>query len=244
MVFAQFYAQASHLTIIIILSLLVTIISTLAYKYTTDQAKIKRLKQDIKKYQEKLKKQKDDPDKALKIQKDMMSINGQLMKESFKPLIYTFIPLILVFAWMAATLAFMPISPGESFEVSTTVDTDNLMGVLIELPEQIELLEKTTDSESREVIFSLRASEAGDFKPKIVSGDLEQEFELVISNTKRYADPVQSFNTDISQVRISHDQVKPFGDFSLFGWEPGWLGAYILLSIAFSLILRKAMGIA
>jgi uncharacterized membrane protein (DUF106 family) len=90
------FANWNPLVSILIISLFVTLISTLAYKYLTDQKGIKEAKDDIKKIQEEMKLLKSNPGKMMEKQKDLMSKNMVIMKNSFKPLIYTFIPLVII----------------------------------------------------------------------------------------------------------------------------------------------------
>ena len=49
---------------------------------------------------------------------------------------------------------------------------------------------------------------------------------------------------DIKKIEIGYNKLKPLGQkFSLFGWQPGWLGIYIILSIISSMALRKVLNI-
>ncbi|MFW5866050.1 MAG: EMC3/TMCO1 family protein, partial [Nanoarchaeota archaeon] len=78
----------------IIISLFVAFLTTLIYRYATDQQKMKSLKSSMKRYRKKISKVKDDPDKAMKLQKEMMKLNGDYMKNSFKSMIFTIVPVM------------------------------------------------------------------------------------------------------------------------------------------------------
>jgi len=85
---------------IFFVSLVLTFLITIVYKYVTNQEEMKSLKEEIKKLQEKMKLHKDDPKKAMEIQKEAMSKNMSYMMKSFKPTLITFLPLILIFSWL------------------------------------------------------------------------------------------------------------------------------------------------
>ena len=92
-----FLGHISPLWGILLISVILSIVTTLIYKYATDQAMLKQIKEDIKKYQEQLKQCKDDPAKTLEIQKQMMPLNSKMMMQSMKPMLITIIPFLVIF---------------------------------------------------------------------------------------------------------------------------------------------------
>lgn len=98
--------EGSKILGLIIISLIMTLISTLAYKYLTDQEAIKSLKEEIKGIQNEMKEFKDDPKKVLELQKKSFEKGFvEMMKHQIKPLIFTLLPFILVFSWLRTTYA-------------------------------------------------------------------------------------------------------------------------------------------
>jgi len=91
---------------IIIISFIIALITTLVYKYFTDQTALKQLKEDNKKLQEEMKNAKGDVKKMADLQKQALQ-KGFLepMRHQLKPLIITFIPFILIFGWLRTTYA-------------------------------------------------------------------------------------------------------------------------------------------
>lgn len=85
---------------LLIISFILTGLITLAYKYLTDQTKMKELKDEMKATQKKMKELKDQPDKVMSMQKDAMKKNMEYMKHSMKPMLFTFIPIIVIFGWL------------------------------------------------------------------------------------------------------------------------------------------------
>lgn len=94
------------LTALLIISFILTLVTTLAYKYLTDQNKIKALKDELKSIQEDMKKFKDDPKKIIELQKQSFQKGFiDMMKHQMKPLIITLVPLFVVFNWLRVTYA-------------------------------------------------------------------------------------------------------------------------------------------
>ena len=246
MVFLELYNDASYFLIIFVLSFLITILSTLIYGYVTDQSLIRRVKSDIKKIREKQKKAKSDHKKFMKLQQEMMDKNMIIMKQSFKPIIYTFIPLILVFGWMQANLAFVPIGVGEEFNVEVLFNEEfnSVSDVDVRLPESLDFVGDSRMMEGSNVLrFKLVGSETGSFNFVVAHSDFEVSKNVIISAGKDYSDPVSTYGGEVRSITVSHDPVKPLGSTSILGWNPGWLGTYIILSVFFSLISRKLLGI-
>jgi uncharacterized membrane protein (DUF106 family) len=77
----QQYAFLSILGI----SAALALFSTLVYKYATDQALMKAIKEEMKKLQDEMKANKDNPQKIAELQGKLMPLNTKMMSQSFKP---------------------------------------------------------------------------------------------------------------------------------------------------------------
>ena len=85
---------------LLLISTILTGLITLIYKYASDQAAMKALKEEIKAIQQDVKRLKDQPDKVLEKNKLAMEKNMKYMMHSMKPMLITFIPIIFVFGWL------------------------------------------------------------------------------------------------------------------------------------------------
>jgi uncharacterized membrane protein (DUF106 family) len=83
----------------IVIILILSIITTLAQKYTTDQEGLKKIREEQKALQEEMKKHKDNPQKVMELQKKSFEYVPQTFKLSMGGMVYTAIPLILFFRW-------------------------------------------------------------------------------------------------------------------------------------------------
>jgi uncharacterized membrane protein (DUF106 family) len=231
---------------ILILSVLVTIISNLIYKYTTDQSEMKRLKTQIEEYRKKIKESRDNPKKMMKLNNEAMQFNMQYMTKSLKPMLFTFIPIILVISWMAANFTYAPIDANEPITIRTTI-LDGFSGSLVLTGETLTTQEVTAQivqgEDAQTAAFAVQAPEGTHEFTILYDGNAYNgnTGTLVIGEAPK----VQSFagKGPIESINIEYPKIRPLGSFSLFGWFPGWLAVYIILSIALSISSRKLMKI-
>ncbi|MFC1690951.1 EMC3/TMCO1 family protein [Nanoarchaeota archaeon] len=254
-----------HFWAILLLAFLVTLMITLFYKFFTDQKEMKSLKDQQKKLSAEMKQYRKDPSKAMKIQKQLMEINTKYMKHSFKSTFYTIIPIIIIFGWANAHLANFPLVVDEEFNVTANFEKDVFGDVMLEVPEGLEILSDSTKTIENKLATWTLKGKAGDYMlayklgenyiqtKRIIIGDpieyaqsmkrkssfFEKIFLIVYSAPEGYMQSTSPF----TRITIQQRPVKPMGNLSIFGWHPGWLGTYILLSIIFSMALRKAFKV-
>jgi uncharacterized membrane protein (DUF106 family) len=84
---------------IAVFSIIVTLISTLAHMWLTNQEHLKSLKKRQKEIQVELKKCKDG-DVMKELNAEMMKLTGVMFKSSMKPMFVTIIPFLLLFYWL------------------------------------------------------------------------------------------------------------------------------------------------
>jgi len=83
----------------LIVVFVITILTTVAQKYLTDQKTLKALKKEGKEIQKKMKELKHDPKKSMELQKEQFKLFPKQMKLSMRALVYTGVPFILFFRW-------------------------------------------------------------------------------------------------------------------------------------------------
>jgi len=230
---------------ILILSLVISLIIILCYKYFTDQDLMKQLKEEMKAFQKQMKELKEHPEQMMKVQKKAMETNMKYMMHSMKPTLITFIPIILIFGWMNAHLAYFPLAPDTPFTVSVFVDEaegevgiDPVDGITI-------VGDRVQPVANKQATFTLNGNE-GEYYLRFSYKDNEVSTTepVIITNNDNYATIDQLVNQNgVKKIRINNEPIKPLGSISIFGWKPGWLGTYIILSIAFSMLLRKLLRV-
>lgn len=85
---------------VIIISLALTAIITLAYKFLTNQKEMKQLKDEMKELQKQAKALRSYPEKFADLNKQIMEKNMKYMMKSFKPTLFTLLPIIFIFSYI------------------------------------------------------------------------------------------------------------------------------------------------
>lgn len=78
---------------------IITLITMLVQKYTTDQEALRELKKEQKILREEMNKYKEDPQKLMEFQKKQLEFVPKTMKLTSRSIIFTGIPFILFFRW-------------------------------------------------------------------------------------------------------------------------------------------------
>ncbi|MGV8150606.1 MAG: EMC3/TMCO1 family protein [Candidatus Woesearchaeota archaeon] len=228
---------------ILIISLGITIIITVVYKYTTNQKEMKQIKEDLKKYQKEMRATKDTK-KMMATQKKALDLNMKYMMNSFKSTLYTFIPIIIIFAWLNMHIAYYPLYPNQEFSVTAKFAEGARGNIsMTSVPELV------IDSETQEIIEGKAVwkakGAAGDYKLIFDYNTEEYEHNILITEERTYLTPEKPIkDSKLKMIEVGNQKVHPFGEnFNLFGWYPGWLATYIILSLAFSAGLRKLLDV-
>ncbi len=252
--------NAGYLIALIVLALAINLLLLLIYKKTTNQELMKRLKDEMKELQNETKPLKDHPEKMMEVQRRTMETNMKYMKQSLKPNLYTFIPIIIILGWMSTQFAFLPIMPGDEFNVTIQV-ADPVKKVTMGSPAGLQLISNATQTvANHEARWTLKAKDEG-LKTLQFQTDNEvtAQKNVLVTKERKYLSPVKTQKgiidyiygsseyltaeekKAVSSITLTQKPILPLGNGSLFGWQPGWLGTYIILSIVLNLVLRKLL---
>ncbi len=231
---------------IFILALFVSVLITLVYKYMTNQQLMKEMKEKQKESQNKIKELKDKPEEMMRMQKEMMKQNFEYMKHSFKSTFITMIPVLLIFGWMAAIFSYEPIYPGETFSITAEFleEVKGQAELVVDLDQGTELIDPAKQEiKEGKASWKLKSIEGGHLLR--VKTDTQEQSKKVLITKELKTEPATDtyLHSDIKSIKIDYKLLKPLGGFEIFGWKPGWLGIYIILSLIFSLALRKVLNV-
>lgn len=227
---------------ILLVSIVLSVCITLIYKLTTDQTRMKRLRNELKKYQAQMKELRSEPEKMMKIQKKAMEKNMEYMKMSLKPTMFTFIPIILMFGWLGAHFGFESINPNEPFNVTVALSEE--AQVELDAPSNLEVRDSLVKT-GTSVNWTL-SGPAGIYVLRFTTDGEKQEKKIIITDEPRYEEPVKEYKDSIiERIEVSNEKIRPFHGTPIenIPWigNFGWLGTYIIFSLIFSISLRKAL---
>jgi uncharacterized membrane protein (DUF106 family) len=231
---------------ILIISAFITIIVTVVYKYTTNQREMKQIKDDLKKYQKEMRETKDTK-KLMATQKKALDLNMKYMKSSFKSTLYTFIPIIIIFAWLNMHIAYDPIKPNTDFTITAQFGEGAKGNISITTIPELQIINSDATQEivDGKAIWKLNAPNTGEYKINYLYNTEEYSHIVLVTNEKTYSTPEKQIqDSKLKKIVNGNKVVHPFGkSFNLFGWYPGWLATYIVLSIALSALCRKLLNV-
>jgi uncharacterized membrane protein (DUF106 family) len=231
---------------ILILSFIMGLISTLAYKFASDQKKIKSLKEESKELQKKIRKvSKEHPEKAMKMNSKLMKLNGPLMKESFKSTIWTLIPALIIITWMSSNLVYLPLSPGQEFNVTAKFNEGVIGEVNLEaIPDNITFISDQTQIINNSIAeWKLKSKQTDEYKLLLDYRNKTYDKKVKITETREYAEPEKIINENgLNSITINNEKVKPLEGIPVLGGL-NWLWTYILLSMIITTVLRKLLKV-
>ena len=241
--FSEFIFNLHPLLSIAIIAFVVTLFTSLVYRFVTDQKVMKTLKKELKDLQKMMKEHRDNPQKLMQIQKEAMDKNMQYMRHSMKPTLFTMLPLILMFGWLNSHIAYEPISPGQSFEVWVNMQSSAEGFVELEVyPDNPDFVFETGYSQEiidGEARWRLKGP-PGDFDLRYSYNEEIATQELLITDNPKYNTPTVSASGSFRQLNIGNARVEPLSFIGL-GWS--WIWSYILMSIGFSMVIRKLLKV-
>lgn len=240
-VFLPLLRLIGPLWFIVVICFIISLLVTFAYKWLTNQEMMKSLKEDIKKHQQEIKKHKDNPKKMMEIQKMAMDKNLKYMTSSMKPSLITLLPLLLIFGWLNSHMSYEPLQPGRTFTVTAHFVEGVSGDAYLTVPEGITLTNNATQTiKDSQAVWKMKGK-TGEYLLEVKYEDNSFTKEVLIQKENGYKEPIKTFKDSVVKaVEVSHEKIVVL---NLFGWKMGWLGAYIIFSLIFSMALRKVMKI-
>ncbi len=239
---------------IAIIAVVYSLYATFVYKYLTNQSRLKEIKDRQKDLQKDLRSiSKDKPDEMMKIHKELMSLNKDYMfQASFKPrvMIATMIPALIIFTWMAGALAYEPIHAGEMYSVVGTFAPGVSGNALIVADEGTTVLGNASvpivaGEDGGLARWNLNSTTLGTHHLTVSVNGQNQTKEVLVTDTFGYSDAIELYSkSDIKSISIEYDKLHPLHEsVHPFGWYPGWLAIYVILSLILSISLRKFLNV-
>jgi len=242
---------------IFLISLLISVITTLALKFLTNQSLMKDLKKEMKELQEEMKELKNNPKKMSAVNSKFMETNMKYMTHSMKPSLFTLLPILLIFGWLTSHMAYYPLEPNQDFELTAFFKEGETGTVEIISPDIMVKDDTTKDIINNKVNWILNWKE-GEYNVSVLHKDKTYTKEVIISSEKDYAPVEKEYSSGglfskskdpyMKKITLSNKKIIPFKDVPILqnipwvsGW--GWFGVYIFFSLAFSMILRKILNI-
>ena len=233
-----------------LISFIISLAVTIIYKYVTNQAVLKSIKEELKDLQ-KLSREAQkagDTKKMNEINKKLLQKNALYMKHSMRSTLITIIPLFLVYAWLGAHYTYQPLVPNQVFNV--TISFSNYTGKVTAL-QPLNSSIKLVGINKREVVngstyFTYIANKGGKYKMNYQLDDLsdptlkEISARVLISKASEYEKPKQEVKSNpyVNTIILSNKPLK-----INLGIKMGWFWAYFIFSMIATSISRKILNV-
>lgn len=220
---------------ILIITFLVTLITTLIYKKTTDQEILKSIKEEMKDIRKQMKEFQHDASKVAELQKISMQKSMIQMKQTMKPMLITMIPVLIIFGWFATHLAYNPILPDQEFSADLFFKSGVSGDVKLIVPSEIEIIgDGTKKVEDGKAAFTMKGK-SGEYNLEFVFNNKTYTKDILITAEKKYKSPELIINEDLKMIKINNKPIQVFG--------LSWFWAYIIFAILFNTLLRKLLKV-
>ncbi len=245
----------------LVVSFLTGLVMLFIFKYTSNQAGIRRTKDRIKAHLLEMRLYQDSLRNSFKAQGGILKANLKYMSHSLKPLLVMFVPVILILIQLNFWFAYRPLKPGEpvllkvklnkSFSpMETEIVLQPAPGLQIETPGlRIE--------EESEIDWRISFTEAGIYSLKLLVGSESLnksvavgQKSLSILSPRRVSksfweqlfyptEPPLIKNSAVQDIEILY----PAGGLPFLGWNMHWLIAFFIFSVLFGFSLKGLFGV-
>ena len=142
-------------------------------------------------------------------------------------------------------IAFEPILPNTDFTVTAQFGDGAKGNVTIATTPELKIVNGATQEiNNSKAVWKLNG-DAGEYKLTFDYNTEEYTHNVLITSEKTYSIPEKIIkDSKLKTIVNGNKAVHPFGEtFNIFGWYPGWLATYIILSIAMSAGFRKLLDV-
>jgi uncharacterized membrane protein (DUF106 family) len=257
-VLSPFSGMSSYVGLTI-LSVVTGIVMIFLYKVTTDQKKLKQVKEMIKIHFLEIRLFKDDMSEMFAIQKNILKKNFTYLRYTLKSAVVLIIPILFIIIDMNVRYSYRPVQPGESFVVSAvTENAESLERIELLLSPGLTLeVPSMRVPDEKRVSWVIRAGASGVYELAFNQGEDRIVRDVVVSRRIQRIQPLTDKKGDSWTSRLIPEAMflpegSPIQNIlveyperdSFLGLQPGWLYYFFIVSMAAGLVVKKWMGLA
>jgi hypothetical protein len=244
-----------------LLSLITAVVVLLAFKWTADQAALSAAKRRMQAAIFEMRLFNDDLGALFRAQGEVVAAVVHYLRHSFAPTLWLALPIALLLVHMEFHFGYTGLAVGAPALVAARFETSAPASG----PASASL--QATDSvvvetpgvvlpSAREIVWRIRPQRSGAFTVTVhVAGQAVSKTLLVSDGVARRS-PVRPASGLLDELRYPSEPPLPAGTritavsvdyperpFIVAGWDIGWAGVYLGLTLAFVLLLKKPFGV-
>lgn len=256
-----------------LLSLVTAVAVLLAFKWTADQRALVTAKRAMQAAVFEMRLFNDDLGALLRAQGEVLRHTLSYLRLSLAPTLWLIAPMLALLLHMEFRFGYTGLTTGEAAlvkvrfaaaaetpRVAVTADarTKAVVPATLEAPDavRVETPGVLLPSE-REIAWRIRPRAAGSYELRVHMGGTVLSKTLLVSDAVARRSPVRPDTGFLNQLLYPSEPPLPSGTgltaitiayperaFSVAGWNIGWSGVYLALTLAFALVLKGLFGVA
>lgn len=256
-----------------LLSLVTAVAVLLAFKWTADQRALVTAKRAMQAAVFEMRLFNDDLGALLRAQGEVLRHTLSYLRLSLAPTLWLIAPMLALLLHMEFRFGYTGLTTGEAAlvkvrfaaaaetpRVAVTADarTKAVVPATLEAPDavRVETPGVLLPSE-REIAWRIRPRAAGSYELRVHMGGTVLSKTLLVSDAVARRSPVRPDTGFLNQLLYPSEPPLPSGTgltaitiayperaFSVAGWNIGWSGVYLALTLAFALVLKRLFGVA
>ena len=240
-----------------VLSLVTAVVVILAFKWTADQAALVAAKRRMQAAIFEVRLFNDDLLAMLRAQGEVLRHTLRYLRLSLAPTLWLLLPMLALLLHMEFHFGYTGLAIGEAALVKVGF-SGAAPPATLEAPDAVavETPGVLLPSE-REIAWRIRPRATGSYELRVHVGGTALSKTLVVSDAVARRSPVRPDSVALNQLLYPSEPPLPGGmgltaitiayptrDISIVGWNIGWSGVYLVLTLAFALVLKRPFGVA
>ncbi len=257
------FDRLSPLAGLAVLSLGTAIAVLLAFKWTADQPALVTSKRAVQAAIFEMRLFNDDLLAMLGAQAEVLRHTLHYLRLSLAPTLWLIVPMLALLLHMEFRFGYTGLMTGEAVLVTVRLAedrgrTETVLPVSLEAPEAIGVeTPGVLLPSAREIVWRIRPRATGSYELRVHIGGTVLSKTLVVSDAVARRSPERPDSSPLNQLLHPSEPPLPNGmgltaitiayparDASIVGWNIGWSGVYLALTLAFALVLKRPFGVA
>jgi hypothetical protein len=246
-----------------VLSLCTAVAVLLAFKWTADQPALVACKRAMQAAIFEMRLFNDDLLAMLRAQGEVLRHTLRYLRLSLAPTLWLFVPMLALLLHMECHFGYTGLNTGEAALVKVRLAADagrtaTALPVSLEAPDAVGVETPGVSLPSeREIVWRIRPRASGSYQLRVDVGGTLLSKTLLVSDAVARRSPVRPGTGLVNQLRYPSESplpddmglasitiAYPQRDFLVAGWNIGWSGVYLALTLAFALVLKRPFGVA
>ncbi len=248
--------RLAPMTGLVLVSLATAVAVLLAFKWTSDQPALKAAKRAMQAAIFEMRLFNDDLPALFRAQGEALRHTLRYLRLSIVPSLWLMVPMLALLLHMEFRFGYTGLTIGEGALVKVRF-ADAPLPASLEAPDAVAVeTPGVLFPSDREIAWRIRPRATGSYELRVNMGSTVVSKTLVVSDAVARRSPVRPPSDLVNQLLYPSEPplpsrlgltaitiAYPRRAYSVAGWNIGWSGAYLALTLAFALLLKRPVGV-